>query len=127
MARRGSRSLSIDATHLIANVERLGPRVDAAIGAVMERSGDQATAYMKMNAPWTDRTSNARNGLGAIAFKQGNKWVLNLFGRASYQIYLEKNNSGRYAIIGPTILIWGPRLMAQMTGLIERLRAGGRL
>jgi hypothetical protein len=82
---------------------------------------------MKLNAPWTDRTSNARNGLGAVVFKQGSKWVLNLFGRASYQIYLEKSNSGRYAIIGPTILIWGPRLMVQMTGLIERLRAGGRL
>lgn len=125
MARRGSRSLSWNTASvagLLGNVAALDPRVDAAIGQVMERQGDLATTYMKVNAPWTDRTTNARNGLGAIAFKQGSRWVLNLFGRASYQIWLEVKYGGRDAIIGPTILLWGPRVMRNMEGLIERLR-----
>lgn len=95
------------------------------IGALMERSGDQAVAYMKVNAPWTDRTGNARSSLGSTVFRQGSRWVLNLFGLASYQIYLEKSNGSKYAIIGPTILLWGPRTMAQFVGLFDRLRARG--
>jgi hypothetical protein len=125
MARRGSRSLSIDAGNLIRNVERLEPRVDAAIGAVVERQGDLAVAHMKSNAPWTDRTGVARSSLGSVTFKRGGRWVLNLFGRANYQIWLEVKNGGKYAIITPTIVDWGPRVMRSMTGLIERLRARG--
>jgi len=101
--------------------------VDAAIGVVIERQKDMAVAYMKSNAPWTDRTTNARNGLGGIVFKQGKRWVMNLFGRVNYQIWLEVKNGGKYAIITPTVQAWGPRVMSNMTGLIERLRARGRL
>lgn len=130
MARRGSRSFSWNqpsVANLLQNTSELGDRVDRAVGQVMERQGDLATAYMKTNAPWTDRTSVARNGLGAIAFKQGTRWVLNLFGRANYQIWLEVKNGGKYAIITPTIQIWGPRIMRNMSGLIERLRGRGVL
>jgi hypothetical protein len=126
MARRGSRSISWDTgsvTSLLANIERLGPRVEQAAFDIMDRQGDLATAYMKTNAPWTDRTSVARNGLGAKAFKQGKRLVLNLFGKARYQIWLEVKNNGRYAIITPTFEIWGPRVMRSMQGLIDRLRA----
>ena len=112
---------------LLRETEQLDPRVDAACGVVIERQKDLAVAYMKTNAPWTDRTSNARNGLGGIVFKQGGRWVMNLFGRANYQIWLEVKYGGRDAIITPTVLLWGPRVMANMTGLMERLRARGRL
>ena len=126
MARLGSRQFQADVGALIANTEEYGVRVDAAIGLIMERSGDQAVAYMKVNAPWTDRTGNARSGLDKAVFRQGRRWVLNLFGRANYQIYLEKSNGGKYAIIGPTILIWGPRTMRMFSGLADRLGAGRR-
>lgn len=130
MARRGSRQISwneASVADLLTNVEQLEPRVDAAIGVVMERQGDLAVAYMKANAPWTDRTSNARNGLDKKVFKAAGRWWLNLFGRANYQIWLEVKYNGRDAIITPTIILWGPRVMANMRGLIERLGARGRL
>lgn len=127
MARLGSRQFSADVGRLIANVENLDRRVDAAIGATMERSKDLAVAHMKANAPWTDRTTNARNGLDGIVFKAGRRWVMNLFGRVNYQIWLEVKNGGKYAIISPTIIQWGPRTMRAFTGLIERLRTAGRL
>lgn len=104
-------------------IERLGPRVDAAAGAVVDRQKDMAVAYMKTNAPWTDRTTNARNGLGGIVFKRGKSWVMNLYGRANYQIWLEVKNGGRYAIITPTIQIWGPRVISNLRGLVDRLGA----
>lgn len=104
----------------------LDRRVDAALGALMERAGDQAVAYMKVNAPWTDRTGHARSGLDKTVFKRAGKWVLNLFGRANYQIWLEVKFSGRDGIIRPTIAIWGPRIMAQTTGLVNRLSGRAR-
>jgi hypothetical protein len=112
---------------LLRNVEELDPRVQAAAGAVIERQKDLAVTHMKANAPWTDRTTNARNGLDGIVFKRSGSWVMNLFGRVNYQIWLEVKNGGKYAIITPTIQIWGPRVMANLTGLIERLRARGAL
>jgi len=107
------------------NAGHMDRRLDAAVGAVMERSKDLAVAHMRSNAPWTDRTGNARSGLDGIVFKAGSRWWMNLFGRANYQIWLEVKNQGRYAIITPTIESWGPRTMRMFTGLIERLRAGG--
>lgn len=127
MARRGSRGFTLDATALIQNIDRLEPRVDAAFGALLERQGDLAAAHMRTHAPWTDRTGNARSGLGSVVFRQSGRWVLNLYGRANYQIWLEVKNSGRYAIITPTLIDWGPRIMRSTTGLIDRLRAGGRI
>lgn len=127
MARLGSRQFQADVGRLIASVENMDRRVDAAIGVVMERSKDQAVAHMKIEAPWTDRTGNARAGLDGSVFKAGSRWVMNLFGRASYQIFLEKSNGSKYAIIGPTILTWGPRTMVMMTGLLDRLRSAGRV
>lgn len=108
---------------LLEEIERLGPRVDAAAGAVISRQGDLAVAYMKTNAPWTDRTGNARSGLGVTVFKRAGSWVMNLFGRANYQIWLEVKNGGKYAIITPTIQMWGPRVMSNLRGLVDRLGA----
>lgn len=125
MARLGSRQFSADVAAIQRNIGVLDRRVDAAIGALMERSGDQAVAYMKVHAPWTDRTGNARAGLDKIVFKAGTRWFLNLFGRVNYQIYLEKSNGGKYAILTPSIPLWGVRTMALTQGLIERLRARG--
>src|SRR5688572_21419528 len=122
MARRGSRSLSVDATDLMASITRLGPRVEAAAYAVLERQGDLAVAHMKTDAPWTDRTGVARSTLDSTVFKRGSRLYLNLFGRAPYQIYLETKNGGKFAIIGPTIVTWGPRIMRSFAGLIDRLR-----
>jgi hypothetical protein len=111
----------MDSHRLVQGAATFEPRLTAAIGLLFERSGAQAEAYMKINAPWTDRTSNARNGLSNLVEFTGARWFLTLFGRVSYQIYLEASNGGKYAVIGPTLLIWGPRLMSQTRGLIERL------
>lgn len=61
-------------------------------------------AEAKSNAPWTDRTGNARQGLRGFAQDVSETVVeLYLSGKVGYQIYLELKNSGRYAIIMPTI------------------------
>jgi hypothetical protein len=70
----------------------------------------EMTAYAKKNAPWTDRTGNARAGLHTT-HKIGTNFVeLIVAHSVPYGIWLEVRWSGKYAIIGPTVF-WGGRLM----------------
>ena len=78
--------------------------------------------YMKLNAPWTDQTSNARNGLAARAYEDGSDIGIVLFHQVSYGIFLETRWSGRYSIINPTIEVMGPRVMARFERIMDRIK-----
>lgn len=77
------------------------------------RAGDEGTAFAKINAPWTDRTGNARAGLHSDVqvLDQGRTFELIIAGSVFYQIFLETRFSGKYAIIMPTINHIGKLLM----------------
>lgn len=81
----------------------------------------QIESYMKLNAPWTDRTSNARNGLAARAYEDGDEIGIVLFHQVDYGIWLETRFGGRYAIIDPTIEVMGPQVMARYYRLLDRM------
>lgn len=66
---------------------------------------------MKTNAPWTDRTSAARNGLFTAVRRSGRVRTITFSHSVHYGIWLEVKYSGRDAIIMPTIFNVGPRLM----------------
>lgn len=58
----------------------------------------------KNNAPWTDRTGNARQGLNGFAEDVSATLVeIYLAHKMDYGVWLELKNSGRYAIILPTL------------------------
>lgn len=76
---------------------------------------------MRDNAPWTDRTGNARNGLKAEHQKQEMRWhQLTLSHSVPYGIWLEVRWSGRYAILNPTLEKIGPELMRTATEAANR-------
>lgn len=77
--------------------------------------------YMKLNAPWTDRTSNARNGLAARAYREGKEIGIVLYHQVDYGIWLEVKNEGRFAIIQPTIDAMGPEVMRRYNRLLDRM------
>lgn len=63
--------------------------------------------YMKMNAPWMDRTADARQTLNVRAEMEGKGVVvLTLAHGMEYGIYLELAHAGAWAIIGPTLDIY---------------------
>lgn len=70
----------------------------------------EAENYMKQSAPWTDRTSNARNSLqgGAELDSEGLRCVLS--GGMMYSPMLELLHSGAYAILQPTANRLAPTL-----------------
>ena len=78
--------------------------------------------YMKLNAPWTDQTSNARNGLAARAYNEGDNIGIVLFHQVSYGVFLETRWGGRYSIINPTIEVMGPRVMMRFDRIMDRIK-----
>lgn len=85
------------------------------------RWSPRVESYMKLNAPWTDQTGNARNGLAARPYRDKNEIGIILFHQVDYGVYLETRWSGRYAIINPTIEYMSPRIMDDLENLMDRL------
>jgi len=59
--------------------------------------------YARQNAPWTDQTGDARAGLDTEVDDEGDEIVITLFHSVEYGIWLETIQSGRFAIIMPTL------------------------
>lgn len=118
-------SLSLDLSGLITNTAEFDDRLDRAVAGVVKQRSHIAEEWMRTNAPWTDRTGNARSGLSSATEHEPKvHHTLVLFGRVSYQIWLEVRFAGRYAIIIPAILDQGPKMMRTMVRLIDRLKGG---
>ena len=77
-------------------------------------------AYAKQHAPWTDRTSNARQSLFAVVDDlAGDVLALYLSHGMKYGKWLELANQGRYAIIMPTLEAHYPDIAAAMQELLR--------
>lgn len=78
-----------------------------------EKIKDEMVEYMKANAPWEDRTGDARAGLqGAVVWNSEESFTVFL-GHGDeifYGIWLEVRWGGKYAIIVPTIQHFMPIL-----------------
>lgn len=87
------------------------------------RAEQEAPGFMKLNAPWTDRTGNARAGLHAKLNieNRGEAFELIFAGTVYYQIFLEARFSGKFAIIMPTVNYFGGLLMDRIASSIDRM------
>lgn len=118
-------TLDFDRRQLGRNLERLPDEVDGMIHAVMVYQSTKALGHMKTTAKWTDRTGNARNGLGtAVEWVPKERHTIRLFHRMWYGIFLETRWAGRFAIILPTIQQFGPDTMRLLDKLFRKLGGG---
>lgn len=108
---------------LIDNLNTGGQKTNDAIMAVLEYKAPQVETHMKQNAPWTDQTGNARQGLRAEAYDLSDteKGII-LYHQVPYGIWLEVKYSGKYAIILPTIEVMGPEVMAALENTLGKMR-----
>lgn len=86
-----------------------------AAGAV-QLAKDMET-FANQNAPWTDRTTDARQGLSGEPFAENGIVGASIVHTVPYGIWLENRFDRRYAIVGPT--------QAVFAGLAARIIAGG--
>lgn len=106
---------------LIHNINRGGQRVKQAAWVAAASMAPLVENFAKLNAPWTDRTGNARNGLAARPFRDGDTIGIVIYHQVSYGIWLEVKWDGKYGIINPTIDAMGPQVMRRFDRLLERL------
>lgn len=117
MARRGS--FVFDS--LTPNLQRLLPRIDAAVDIVFDEYESKAETYMRTHASWTDRTGNARAGLFAQHDSEPMvEHSLTLYHTMPYGYWLEVRWSGKYAIIGPSLAHLGVDMARDLATAIRR-------
>lgn len=110
-----------DDRQLSINLRETPEKVDRAIKATMDYTGTESTRVMKERAPWTDRTTAARNGLHTVNNFAPPQYELILSHTVPYGIWLEIANSGRYQIIMPTVRSQGVALMNRLEGIMDKL------
>jgi hypothetical protein len=70
----------------------------------------EALEYAKENAPWEDRTGDARDGLDVDVRWESHEIVWEMFHTVDYGIYLETRWNGKFAIIMPTLEMFSPEI-----------------
>ncbi len=103
------------------NINVMEGKLERYFSAINQYEANEGQNYMRANAPWTDRTGNARGGLFARPFKEGDHYITVLYGTVPYQIWLEVKNSGEYAIITPSLPIIGNNILSSMHKLLRKL------
>jgi len=101
------------------NMRRWADRRKAAIVALGQTWAAELEGRAKQNAPWTDRTGNARNGLFGQVVVSRDDAVIMLAHSMDYGVWLELCNDGRYAILLPTMNNAIPRIVRSYRSLWE--------
>jgi hypothetical protein len=100
-----------------------GDRVLVAVTAVAGRIATIMQNSARGNAPWTDRTSNARTGLFGTAERDAAQQLVTIYlshgADIDYGKWLELANAGKYAVIMPTIEAYLPELRAELDALFS--------
>lgn len=93
----------------------------AGLAAYTKNFAKRVEAYAKENAPWKDRTGEARRGLTAKGEQRLTQYTITLFHTMEYGLWLEVRWSGKFAIIRPTIQTLGPELMHELA-IVELMK-----
>lgn len=102
--------------------KHLDKKIQRAVFGVCKYWDGRVETHMKTKAPWTDRTTNARNGLAATAVKFGKtSFGIVLTHAVEYGIYLETIKSGKYAIIMPSVQLYAPKVIRTLNKIMDRL------
>lgn len=106
-------------------IDTLGPALDLMalsvagnVAEAMQQGAEEIEAYARFNAPWTDQTGAARDGLTATVRVEGGQVILELSHTVEYGIWLELIQNGAYAIIMPTLEVLGPKVIQDAGGKI---------
>ena len=97
-------------TALINQPENFGGELLAKARQHMYDLADEIEQYAQENAPWQDRTGDARRGLHTVMRESKDTWEIDLAHGVSYGFFLETYNGGEFAIIQPTLRHFAPEM-----------------
>jgi hypothetical protein len=104
-------------------LEEYGERVLAAVRAVAEYMATKMQDESRRNAPWQDRTGNARSGLFGAVEQEAAEAMVTIYLSHGHTVYygqfLELAHGQKYAIIMPTIEANLPELKRMLDELFK--------
>lgn len=105
-------------SELAQSLNQYGDKVLTAVAAVAQYVASQMQNEAKANAPWTDRTGNARSGLFGTSEVDFAQKVVTIYlshsATLDYGIWLELVGEGRNAIVMPTMQGHYDQLMSML-------------
>lgn len=96
-------SFKLDISKTVKRMAEIKQRSMFAAEKVAQNAAARMEAEAKRDAPWTDRTGNARQTIRGFSGWQGKKLVCGVAGNMEYSPYLELTNEGKNAVLWPTI------------------------
>jgi HK97 gp10 family phage protein len=105
-------------------IKKMDVKLNRAAFGVCKYWDSRIEAHMKHKAPWKDRTTNARNGLFAVATKfSGRVFGIILAHSVTYGIYLERGTRYMRArpIIIPTLETYAPKVIKTFHKILNKL------
>lgn len=110
-----------------ARLRALPTQVEDTVTAVFTAWEARLESWMRANAPWEDRTGEARRQLDAFTTPSAAKVWLTVAHGVEYGVYLETLHQGRFAILWPALRMNWPLIqtdlcaaLSQRTGLAWR-------
>lgn len=100
---------------------KLGKILPVAAQAIVNRDIIEATNFAKNNAPWTDRTGNARQSIDYHVEYRKNLIRFYIFIGVYYGVFLELCNMGKYRILRPTATIFENKIKQDVKRLKVKL------
>lgn len=81
---------------------------------------EELVSYARSNAPWEDRTGDARGGLASEFYGEAGQTVgVVLYHTVDYGPWLEIRWGGKYAIIMPTVEAMGTKMLGTMQRMMD--------
>lgn len=92
----------VGTAQIIQNMRNFGKAKIDKIKLIMDYSMTEAEGTAKRQAPWTDRTGNARASIYGTIDDSNRKDIIGYLGiQVDYGLFLETANDKRFAIIKP--------------------------
>ncbi|MBT9156908.1 MAG: hypothetical protein DDT37_01899 [Firmicutes bacterium] len=104
---------------VVENLEAWAERQRGAIVALARNWAGQLEGRVKRDAPWMDRTGNARAGLYGSIEVRPDEILIRVGHSMEYGVFLELARDGRYAILKPTIDAAVPEVSRSLKRLWE--------
>lgn len=107
----------VDLGQVKGNMRNLTSRLRDAAHAVVDNDFIQMENFAKSNAPWQDRTGDARRSIQKKDLSNQDYILFYLIIGVSYGLYLELANQGKFQILRPTMTVFEPQLKKHLGAL----------
>ncbi len=108
----------LDISRAVEAIVRIQSATTEQLGAAAQTAAEELEQNAKQNAPWTDRTGNARRTLEGFVISEGDVLSIGVCGNMPYSPQLEVGYGGRYSVLVPTLDAAAPNIINRIRQIV---------